>query len=317
MGRKIPKIAWPTKQIANKFVYAGMKPSHTAFLSLVVLFNTSVFCQTKPEFEVASIKPAAPITSGQQMNFGVRIDDAQARFTFFSLKDLIQIAYKVKGYQISGPDWASSERFDISATIPAGVKRDQLPEMLQALLAERFQLKLHRTEKEFPVYGLVVAKGGSKMKEAALETGDEAAETAKKPFSVTGSGGRAGTVVNFGDGSYFALGNNRFEAKKLTMVNVAETLARFTDRPVVDMTTLKGIYDFQLEFQPDDFQAMMIRSAIAAGVTLPPQAIQLMERASGDSLPNALQTIGLKLEPRKAPLEVLVIDNLQKVPTVN
>ena len=184
------------------------------------------------------------------MNFGVRIDDAQARFTFFSLKDLIQIAYKVKGYQISGPDWASSERFDISATIPAGVKRDQLPEMLQALLAERFQLKLHRTEKEFSVYGLVVAKGGSKMKEAAPETGDEATEAAKKPFSVTGSGGRAGTVVNFGNGSYFALGNNRFEAKKLTLVNVAETLARFTDRPVVDMTTLKASSISSSNFSP-------------------------------------------------------------------
>ena len=75
------------------------------------------------------------------MNFGVRIDDAQARFTFFSLKDLIQIAYKVKGYQISGPDWASSERFDISATIPAGVKRDQLPEMLQAFACRTLSTK--------------------------------------------------------------------------------------------------------------------------------------------------------------------------------
>ncbi len=317
MGRKVPKIAWPVKQIANKFVYAGMNPTRVLFLSLVVLPNTSVFCQTKLEFEVASIKPAAPITSGQQMNFGVRIDDAQARFTYFSLKDLMQIAYKVKGYQISGPDWAASERFDISATIPAGVKRDQLPEMLQSLLAERFQLKLHRTEKEFPVYGLVVGKSGSKMKESAPQTGDEAAEAAKKPFSVSGSGGRAGTVVNFGSGSYFALGNNRFEAKKLTMANLAETLARFTDRPVVDMTALKSTYDFELEFQPDDFQAMMIRSAIAARVTLPPQAIQFMERASVDSLPNALQTIGLKLEPRKAPLEVLVVDSLQKVPSAN
>ena len=223
----------------------------------------------------------------------------------------------MKDYQISGPDWAASERFDISATIPAEAKRDQLPEMMQSLLAERFQLKLHRTEKEFPVSGLVIGKGESKMKENVPDTGDAAVEAAKNPVNITASGGRAGTTVNFGNGSYFALGNNRFEAKKLTMVNVAETLARFTDRPVVDMTAIKGTYDFELEFQPDDFQAMMIRSAIAAGVTLPPQAIQFMERGSGDSLPNALQTVGLKLEPRKAPLEVLVIDSLQRVPTGN
>ena len=167
------------------------------------------------------------------------------------------------------------------------------------------------------MYGLVVVKGGSKMKESIPDSSEAAAEAAKKPVNITASGGRSGTTMNFGNGSFFALGNNRFEAKKLTMVNVAETLARFTDRPVVDMTALKGAYDFELEFQPDDFQAMMIRSAIAAGVTLPPQAIQFMERASGDSLPNALQTIGLKLDPQKAPLEVLVIDSLQKTPTGN
>ena len=82
-------------------------------VSIVALLNASVFCQIKPEFEVASIKPAAPMNSGQQINVGAHIDDAQARFTYFSLKDLIRIAYKVKDYQISGPDWAASERFDI------------------------------------------------------------------------------------------------------------------------------------------------------------------------------------------------------------
>jgi len=78
-------------------------------------------------------------------------------------------------------------------------------------------------------------------------------------------------------------------------------LARFADRPVVDMTELKGNYDFMLEFSPEDFRAMMIRSAIAAG----------------DSLFTALQTLGLKLEPRKAPLEVLVIDHIERALTEN
>ena len=66
------------------------------------------------------------------------------------------------------------------------------------------------------------------------------------------------------------------------------------------MTCLKGNYDFTLDFQPEDFQAMIIRSAITAGITLPPQAIQLMERASGDSLPNVLQALGLNHHRLKA-----------------
>jgi uncharacterized protein (TIGR03435 family) len=98
---------------------------------------------------------------------------------------------------------------------------------------------------------------------------------------------------------------------------MAEMLARFADRPVVDMTELEGNYDFALEFAPEDFRAMMIRSATAAGVMLPAEAMRALEGASGDSLFTALQTLGLKLEPRKAPLEVLVIDHIEKAPTEN
>ncbi len=126
-----------------------------------------------------------------------------------------------------------------------------------------------------------------------------------------------GTTVNYGNGSAFSFGDNTFQAAKLTMPNLADTLARFVDRPVVDMTGLKGSYDFSLEFQPEDFQAMMIRSAIAAGIMLPPQALQFMERASDDSLPIAFQTIGLKLDRTKAPIEVAAIDQIQKTPTGN
>jgi uncharacterized protein (TIGR03435 family) len=99
--------------------------------------------------------------------------------------------------------------------------------------------------------------------------------------------------------------------------NLAPMLSAFMDRPVVDMTDLKGNYDFVLELSPEDFRAMGIRSAIAAGVALPPQAIQMAEAASGDSLTNALQKVGLKLDSRKAPLEVLVIDHAEKTPSEN
>jgi len=83
------------------------------------------------------------------------------------------------------------------------------------------------------------------------------------------------------------------------------------------MTDLKGIYDFVLEFTPEDFRAMQIRAAIAAGVSLPPQALQLAESASGDSLFTSVEKLGLKLDSRKAPMEVLVIDHAEKTPTEN
>ena len=123
-----------------------------------------------PAFEVASIKPAGPlnpmaIKSGQ-MRIGMKIDKARVDIGSLSLADLIHIAYRVKGYQVSGPDWMSAERFNVQATIPEGGSPDQVPEMLQALLAERFKLTVHRESKEHAMYALVVGKNGSKLKES-------------------------------------------------------------------------------------------------------------------------------------------------------
>ena len=135
--------------------------------------------------------------------------------------------------------------------------------------------------------------------------------------NVTGSGGRGGVHIEYGHGSFFTMADNKFTARKLPMSSFAEVLARFEDKPVVDMTDLKGSYDFDLEFTQEDYMAMLIRSAIAAGVTMPPEALRMLSGSSGDSLLNALQRLGLKLETRKAPLEVLVIDRINKTPTEN
>jgi uncharacterized protein (TIGR03435 family) len=275
--------------------------------------------QTPPrlEFEVASIKPSGPMTAGGKLNLGMHVDGAQVRCTSFSLKDYIRIAYKVKDYQIQAPDWTTSERFDISAKLPEGATREQVPEMMQALLAERFQVKLHREKKEFPVYALTMGKGGLKMKQSSLDADPEGGAPGKAPINVDVTGSREGTTVSMGKGAAFTMGNNRIEGKKLTMAQLAETLARFEDRPVVDMTDLQGNYDLTLEFSPEDFRAMMIRAAVVAGVSLPPEALKLLDGTSGDSLPTAIQTLGLKLEARKAPLEVLVIDRVVKTPIAN
>ena len=136
-------------------------------------------------------------------------------------------------------------------------------------------------------------------------------------MNVTASGSKDGVAVNLGHGAFFNFSDNKLEAKKLTMAYFAEMLARFVDRPVVDMTGLTGTYDVLLNFTEEDYRAMLIRSAINAGVVLPPQARQVMEAASGDSIASAMQAAGLKLEARKAPMDVLVIDHAEKTPSAN
>jgi uncharacterized protein (TIGR03435 family) len=284
------------------------------FVALAVFAAAVAFGQSngsRPEFEVASIKPSPPVAPGGHVDVGLHVDGAQVRCTWFSLTDYIGMAYEVKHYQISGPPWIASERFDIAAKVPSG-ERAHIRLMLQALLADRFQMKMHREKKELPVYALTVAKGGVKMKEVA-----EGPEQTPGEANVAAQGGPGGVSVNLGGGSSFSFSPDGLVGKKLAMTGFSDTLARFMDRPVVDLTELKGAYDFTLEITPEDYRAMLIRSAIAAGVQLPPEALRALELSSGDSLISALEKLGLKLEPRKSPVDILVIDSMAKSPTEN
>ncbi len=133
------------------------------FLTCACLL-VSAYGQTS-SFEVASIKPAPPPSTPGMMRVGMRRDPGRVTYSGMSLKMLIQTAFRVKGYQISGPAWLESERFEIVAKLPEGASLDLAPEMLQKLLADRFGLKLHRDTKELPVYALVTGKNGPKLEE--------------------------------------------------------------------------------------------------------------------------------------------------------
>ncbi len=295
-----------------------MKTIRISILS--ALASAAMFAQTPPprvEFEVASIRPSDPILGpADAAKIGLHIDRSRVSLNKLSLNDFLAAAYKVKSYQISGPDWMASERFDINAKLPDGSTGEQIPPMIQALLADRFGMKVHREMRDFPVYALVMGKTGLKMKESPP---DPPADPAAPPkaFDVTTSASQSGTTINYGNGMYMTFGNNTFEGRKLPASAMADTLARFVDRPVVDLTELKGNYDFTLQFAPEDFGAMMMRAAIAAGIVLPPEALKLIDASNGDSLFNAIETLGLKLEKRKAPIEVLVIDHIEKSPSDN
>lgn len=268
------------------------------------------------QFEVASIKPFDPSAQGQ-VAAGVHIDGAQVRYAGLSLRDFLAIAYKTKATLISGPDWTASARYDISATLPAGSSPAQLPEMFRGLLADRFQIKVHKDKKEFPVYALLVTKGGLKMKESATDPDDKDKDQSKDTTNVAVTVSGNGFSLNFGRGSSYTFANNRFDAHKLTMALFAGNLERFADRQIVDMTGLTGPYDFAFDVTPEDYRAMLLRSAVWAGVNLPPEAQKMLDASSPAALGDALQQVGLKLDARKAPLDVLIIDDALKTPTAN
>jgi uncharacterized protein (TIGR03435 family) len=292
-----------------------MKPIHS--ISLLVLTSVVAYCQAPAhtEFEVASVRSAPINVSGQEkVALGVHMDGSHVRIASFSLRDLIVRAYGVKAAQVTGPDWIASERYDVNATLPAGSTGDDIPVMLQALLTDRFKLKIHRDKKEFPVYALIIGKSPLKLTEDALDP--ETAES-KGAVNAAVSGSAAGVSVNLGRGAYYTFADNQFEAKKMSVNQLCLQLERYVDRPIVNMTDLNGTYDITLKLTPEDYQAMLIRVAVNSGVVLPPQVLQYMEGSSISSLFDAVQQAGLKLDPRKAPLDLIVVDQAQKSPTDN
>src|SRR4051812_13005347 len=120
-----------------------------------ILILTAVwFAQnSRPAFEVATIRPSISAPR-QAVAAAGRTDGAQFRIAGLTIRDYISIGYGVKLNQISGPDWITTNRFDIAATLPEGSRPEQVPLMMQALLEDRFELKTHREKKDFPVYAL-------------------------------------------------------------------------------------------------------------------------------------------------------------------
>jgi uncharacterized protein (TIGR03435 family) len=279
----------------------------------LLLVASTAFAQARPTFEVASIRPTGDTSVGVRVGF--QATGSQVRVTAMSIKDYLGIAYRLRPQQIEGPEWIAQARFDVSATIPDGAPASQVPEMLQTLLAERFQLKLHRETKELPVYVLGVGKTGAKLQPSAPDPNAPAAPAAA--VNVSGTGNGAGVSIDMGGGSSFTLGNNQLQIRRMTTSGMADLLTRFVDRPVVDQTGVAGTYDLTLDLTADDYTAMLIRSAINAGVALPPQAMRLLETASPDTVSAPLSKFGLTFDARRAPLEVIVVDSLLKTPTEN
>ena len=274
-----------------------------------------------PEFEVASVKPSEPITpemvrSGR-LHMGASIDAKSVRISKLSMLELICLAFQVKGHQVSGPNWMTTERYDIEARVPEGGRRGQVPAMLQTLLTERFGMRVHRESREFNVYTLVVAKGGAHLKPSELP---EAPAAEGGPIRGGTSVEAGGTAVRTGPAGDSRVtpgpgGNLHIENKRMTMAGLAEFINRYCGRPVVDMTELKGAYEMDFDISGEEVRA----AAQAHGVALPPRpdAGEGASDPAGVSLASSLGKLGLKLDSRKVPAEVIVVDDVRKVPTEN
>ena len=280
---------------------------------MTLLASVAAFGQSpsaRPEFEVASVKKSAP-AQPDQFNIGVHIDGAMVRYSYLPMRSYIRMAYGVKDYQVLGPDWLGTENYDIAAKLPDGATRSQLPEMLQSLLAERFKLVLHRDTRELPVYALVVGKNGPKLKESAPDPDADAGPGAKGNVDVAVTVGRGGGAIDLGRGSLVSYGRDRMEAKKVTLTALADWLTRLLDRPAVDMTGIAGTYDFSLEYSLEELRNLL-RSSTGGARELPAGIPD-----SGTSIFASLEAVGLKLEQRKAPIEVVVVDRIERTPTEN
>lgn len=266
-------------------------------------------------FDAASVRPSNGSAQGR-VNLGIQVDGSQVHIVGLQLRDLLRLAYNVKPYQIVGPKELDGSRFDVAATLPAGATPEQVPQMLQSMLASRFDLKVHRDMHEFSVYALVQEDGGRfhlKPTVAAAELPDPRRALA----NLAANGSEQGVALNLGNGSGYSFANNQFQVTRLSMAVFAYSLSRFMDRPVIDATGLKDGYDFTLALTPEDYRLMLIRAAVNSGVLLPPQALALLEGASPASLYTSLHNIGLKLVSREAPLERIVVDHVSAVPAPN
>jgi uncharacterized protein (TIGR03435 family) len=282
----------------------------------MVLCATALLAQSpSPVFEVATIKPSDPASQGQ---FIRRQPGGRFSTSNMPLRDIVRFAYQMQDFQLdSVPDWAGSARYDINAKMagdppptPPGTVDDMVLS-LRALLAERFALQVHPDRKELPIYALVRLRPdrlGPQLEPSALDC--QAMMNAALAGARAGGAppqqpppdekGRPSCGIRGGFGT---LSGNGFPLAQL-----ANTLAQITRRTVVDRTGLPGAWAFDLTFAMDPNQ---LPGGAPAGVQLPP-----VDPDAPSIFTAVEEQLGLKLDSTRGPVDVLVIDRLER-PTLD
>ena len=276
--------------------------------SVLITIAASAQDNPRPRFDVASVKyaGAGEPDGTSDLSGGPGTSDPETiAYTRQPLVRLLHAAYGIEFDQISGPAWLGSEFYSVVARVPPGTTKDQARLMWQDLLSERFHLTFHWIQKDYPAYALSVDKGGPKLRRSGQTAG-----TQEPGFPVLALGATFGRLS-------IPPRNVRATFRDSSMADLAERIGwplgvlgasgGFTIGRVVDRTGLDGRYDFQLEF---------------AGWWGPggafPRPLPDGEAETASTLVDALQQqLGLRLEEKKAPLNVLVVDHVDKLPTDN
>jgi len=251
--------------------------------AVAISFFLSAACIfPQARFEVASVKPSKLSGEGRNREITTATPGTLTMHNV-SLKSALQWAYRMKEYQVSGPAWLGDERYDISAKAAITAGDEQLRAMLQNLLADRFKIVLHREKKDLPTYMLLVAKNGPK-----LAPGNPDGKSVLQPKGIG------------------------LAAQDTSLSEVADFLTQMAIRmnlpPVVDMTGLTGRYNFAID--GTGFMQSVVGDR-QGNVPPDPSAIVIgVQEVLQDQL-------GLKAELRKAPTDVLIVDQAEKVPTEN
>jgi len=270
----------------------------TAFVTatLVVALHGSVLGQAPDapqSFEVASVKPSPPDDGSLRIQFfGVPQAGGRWMSRNVTLEQMIRAAYP--GHSLpeqvaGGPDWVRNRQFDVAAKAAnEKATREELTAMARTLLVERFHLALRRTQEEVSGYALVLARPGVKgpgLKAATIDC-DAVDAASVRGETISPSTRAACTTGGFGTNGPIS----RLAAGGVALHRVADMLARRLGTPVIDATGLQGLFDVQLEFAADS-------TADASGRPTLPAALE--------------ETLGLRLERRRVPIEVLVIERAE------
>ena len=249
-----------------------MKFGFCALMLIAALSGAAQQSGGGPKVEVASIKPSEPGLRGWAI---VPEAGGKLRTRNTTLKQLVLAAFHLHEAQLAGgPDWLDRDHFDITAQAEghATLSEAHLYDLLAAVLTERFQMRTHRESRTMPYYSLVIGKAGPKLK------------TSTKP------------------GAPDIRNRRSISAKGGTMEELASLLGWVMGRPVIDHTSLAGIYEFRLDWVPDESN---IQGELAP--------VNQSNEAGGEGIFTALQEqLGLKLESAKGPVDVLVIDRAER-----
>jgi uncharacterized protein (TIGR03435 family) len=269
----------------------------------VLLLGAAAIAQTPDPnlvFEAATVRPAGPNAGFARRQGGPGTPDpSRINYSNVPLSEIVRTAYRLNTYELAAPAWMQNTSFDIVAKLPAGATFTQFRVMLQNLLAERFDLAAHRETRDVAGYEMVVAKGGLKLKESA-NTG---ACTANNRTENDRDGLPQLTPGCSGASTFPIPNGSRYSFRQQPLLTLAELLRSTLAMPVLDKTGLTGKYDFNLTF------------------TTRGPSTAAADDAAGDGPPDLFtavqQQLGLRLEQKKTPVDVLVVDRAEKTAKEN